>query len=129
MNKPVHVGTLIERLDFYAEDMDDDDKLPWHFAGDMRQSIDEIRNRDAEINRLRARTAKLVESVGKLVDDLEDLIGESEGVAGLHLNGDLAPWESLLPGGAFEDWLGSITPVKDALTAYERERAKEQGRG
>lgn len=64
MTKPVHVGTLIERLDFYAEDMDDDDKLPWHFFDDMRQSIAEIRNRDAEIERLRAREAELVGALG-----------------------------------------------------------------
>lgn len=33
------------------------------------------------------------------------LIVESEGVTGLHQNGDTAPWDSLLPGGGHEEWL------------------------
>jgi hypothetical protein len=36
---------------------------------------------------------------------IESLIHESTGVAGLHLNGDLAPWNELRTGGRFEDWL------------------------
>ena len=36
---------------------------------------------------------------------VEDLMNESAGVDGLHLNGDLAPWEELRTGGRFEDWL------------------------
>lgn len=35
----------------------------------------------------------------------ESLINESQEVYGLHLNGDPAPWEELLEGGRFEDWL------------------------
>lgn len=44
----------------------------------------------------------------KLVDGLlavESLILESKGVAGLHLNGDLAGWDELRTGGRFEAWL------------------------
>lgn len=37
-----------------------------------------------------------------LIDDIDCLMSESEGVAGLHLNGDLAPWNELEPGGRFE---------------------------
>lgn len=37
-----------------------------------------------------------------LVDDIENLAGESDGVIGLHLNGDTARWGELLPGGRFE---------------------------
>jgi len=33
------------------------------------------------------------------------LIDESAGVAGLHLNGDVAEWESLRTGGRYEEWL------------------------
>jgi len=36
---------------------------------------------------------------------VRDLIEESYGVAGLHLNGDVAPWSELLEGGKYEDWL------------------------
>jgi len=33
------------------------------------------------------------------------LINESEGVAGLHLNGEVASWDSLQQGGQYEEWL------------------------
>lgn len=36
---------------------------------------------------------------------VQALINESAGVAGLHLNGDVAPWSELRSGGAFENWL------------------------
>lgn len=36
---------------------------------------------------------------------LQTLISESTGVAGLHFNGDIAPWEELMEGGRFEEWL------------------------
>lgn len=39
------------------------------------------------------------------VKDIEDLISDSSGVYGLHLNGDGAEWDSLLSGGRFEEWL------------------------
>ena len=42
------------------------------------------------------------------------LIAESYGVAGLHLNGDDAPWDSLRTGGYYEEWL------KDFDNAIER---------
>ena len=43
------------------------------------------------------------------VDDMQDLIEESGGVYGLHMNGDPSPWSELLEGGPFEDWLGSVS--------------------
>ena len=33
------------------------------------------------------------------------LMNESDGVAGLHRNGDVAPWSELRTGGRFESWL------------------------
>lgn len=36
---------------------------------------------------------------------VEELINESNGVFGLHLNNDLSPWEELRTGGRFEAWL------------------------
>ena len=43
---------------------------------------------------------------------VEDLINDSYGVTGLHLNGDVAPWTELRTGGRFEEWL---LPFDDAL--------------
>ena len=39
------------------------------------------------------------------IDAVQVLINESRGVVGLHLNGDEAPWDELLAGGRFEEWL------------------------
>ena len=39
------------------------------------------------------------------IESVESLINESEGVVGLHLNGDVAPWKDLLQGGRYEGWL------------------------
>lgn len=36
---------------------------------------------------------------------VEGLINDSHGVAGLHLNGDVASWDELRTGGRFEEWL------------------------
>lgn len=57
----------------------------------------------------------------RLRECLSDLIENSDGVAGLHLNGDISPWESLSAGGHFEEWLFpfSETPAQslEALKA------------
>ena len=50
-----------------------------------------------------------------LVQDIDALIGNSEGVAGLHMNGNVAPWGSLTEGGEFGAWLGSFDRLRDAL--------------
>jgi len=44
----------------------------------------------------------------RMVDQFWALINNSHGVDGLHLNGDVAPWDSLLPGGEFEAWLSEM---------------------
>lgn len=36
---------------------------------------------------------------------VDNLMSESAGVCGLHLNGDDAPWDTLRTGGHYEDWL------------------------
>lgn len=56
-----------------------------------------------------------------LTASLEALISESDGVYGLHRNGDIAPWDELLAGGRFEDWLRALADARRALdseTAY-----------
>lgn len=36
---------------------------------------------------------------------VQALIDDSYGVSGLHLNGSVAPWDTLRTGGAYEEWL------------------------
>lgn len=56
----------------------------------------------------------------QLVDELDGLVGESDGVSGLHLNGDVATWDELLPGGRFER-LSSLDELRAALAQRDEE--------
>lgn len=56
---------------------------------------------DPELAKLRAEN----EALRKGLDAVDALISQSEGVIGLHLNGDTASWQSLQTGGQFEEWL------------------------
>lgn len=60
-----------------------------------------------EITRLRDE----VEKYKLAVDSFVGLIEASYGVAGLHLNGDIAEWSELLSGGRYEEWLSPIEAV------------------
>jgi len=56
------------------------------------------------------------EALARLIFDIKALAAESEGVAGLHQNGDVAPWSDLLEGGEFSPWLGdAIANAREAL--------------
>jgi hypothetical protein len=50
----------------------------------------------------------------ELVKDLDDLRESSEGVAGFHRNGDLAPWDELSESGRYP-WLSSFDRARAAL--------------
>lgn len=67
----------------------------------------------------RGDVAVLVESAQGLLMDVQDLINESEGVAGFHLNGDVAPWDELLSGGRFERLI-SMDAARAALAAVQK---------
>ncbi len=69
------------------------------------EAADRIEALEAEVERLRAG-----------VKAVQALIRESDGVAGLHLNGDIAPWSTLLAGGHYEEWLRDLSA---ALEAFE----------
>ena len=47
----------------------------------------------------------------KLIDGIravQELMANSEGVCGLHRNGDIATWDELSSGGRFEGWLSAF---------------------
>ena len=48
---------------------------------------------------------RLLLSLLTAVEDVGALINDSQGVTGLHLNGDVATWDELTLGGRNEDWL------------------------
>ena len=51
----------------------------------------------------------------KFARQLRALIDDSYGVAGLHHNGEVAPWAELLRGGEYEDWLDGLDELEDQL--------------
>ena len=58
---------------------------------------------------LMASAADTIEALRAGLKAVQALISDSYGVAGLHLNGDVASWDDLLAGGRFEDWLGDFS--------------------
>jgi len=73
---------------------------------------------DKTIADLRERLAK----AEKGIREVDALICESQGVYGLHLNGDVSPWSELLPPGRFSEWLQDFA---DALPEKDAELGKE----
>jgi len=69
----------------------------------------------AERDRLLVKNEKLIKALDGLVTAIDDLVSESHGVDGLHLNGDVAPWDELLPGGQYESWLEAVDPARAIL--------------
>ena len=63
----------------------------------------------AELQRLRADYSKLVAGI----DAVCNLMEATQGVDGLHDNGDFARWPSLLRGGKFEEWLLEFSEAVD----------------
>lgn len=68
-----------------------------------------------EIEALKAERAELAGVLNALVDDINALVSESHGVAGLHRNGDVATWDEILPGGRFER-MSSLELAESAIT-------------
>jgi len=67
-------------------------------GGAYVESMEEARDVVAELIAERDALRKGLEAVAAVIDN-------SDGVNGLHLNGDLATWASLRTGGRFESWL------------------------
>lgn len=68
------------------------------YIKDLRDSYLSMK---AERDKLKA----IVEADTRALDAADSLMNESTGVYGLHLNGDLAPWNDLRTGGFMEEWL------------------------
>ena len=68
-----------------------------------------------KIEKVGAENKLLRETLEYVLSSVNDLIADSEGVTGLHLNGDFAPWEELMEGGRYEDWLLSLSTAQDFL--------------
>lgn len=69
----------------------------------------------ARLEAAEAENAKLREALGELIGAVDDLIADSGGVYGLHMNGDPAPWGELTEGGRFEGWLLPLERARATL--------------
>lgn len=60
------------------------------------------------------REAELLSALRRLHYDVQELMNSSQGVYGLHLNGDEAPWGELDSGGQFCSWIGDAMDLAAA---------------
>ncbi len=65
---------------------------------------------------------QLKAQINSMKQAIDDLVRNSEGVAGLHQNGEMAPWDELLTGGRFEEWLAVFDETPEqSLAARDAE--------
>lgn len=69
-----------------------------------RSDVEAASEREALVARAEKAEAKLA-SAQKGLQSVVGLIMHTKGVVGLHMNGEIAPWVDLLPGGKLSDWL------------------------
>lgn len=86
----------------------------------QRQLQEAIEERNGATVEARRQNADLLAALKGLASDIQGLISESDGVAGLHLNGDIAPWGELEEGGRFE----RISHMSDAMAAIAQAEQK-----
>lgn len=75
----------------------------------------------AEIESLRKQVETLSSHLNAVVEEMNHLMNDSHGVAGLHLNGDIAPWASLLRGGEFYTWLSYLSDAAEYVQSKNGE--------
>ena len=91
----------------------------YQLAGEVVYELDDVKEEnialkkriadlEAQVHHLRD-SAQMVpvsrealETLRLLVYEIDCLVDESDGVYGLHMNGDPSPWGEILPGGRFE---------------------------
>lgn len=64
---------------------------------------------------------ELLEALKELLSSVEELSAQSDGVAGYHLNGDLAEWADLMDDGAFYQVI-DLKSARDAIAKAEGRR-------
>ena len=122
---PAAILELIAQLEDARTQMErqKDEWLSWEAKRrDLEKAAAQLEDAQGEIRDLRATEAGLRERVKALefgLSEVETLMNESEGVAGLHLNGDVAPWSELRSGGRFEEWLLGFDEARALLEKKE----------
>jgi hypothetical protein len=94
-----------------GQQMDEDGVMVSVSRQACEEAADLITAQAAEI----ARMKMLEEASEHVLHDIDDLVANSQGVAGLHQNGDVAEWDTILAGGSFGAWLASVEGLRAAL--------------
>ncbi|WP_297533003.1 hypothetical protein [Thalassolituus sp.] len=79
----------------------------------MRDSLNEHNRMWKEVLQTRHEHRQMAAQNKRLINCFTTLMEHSTGVAGLHLNGDVAPWSELTEGGRFEEWLLPLSEPRD----------------
>ncbi len=95
--KPFVCGAAIEIIKQLQNELADSQLENHNLKADL-YGLEQLQKENAE---LRADNVKLV----KGINAVRDVINNSHGVIGLHLNGDIAEWAQLESGGHFQEWL------------------------
>lgn len=70
---------------------------------------------DEAVEEVRLENSKIRDAASCVLHDIDNLVSNSQGVIGLHKNGDVAEWSDILEGGTFEAWLMSIENLRNTL--------------
>ena len=94
------------------------DTIRYHSGIAGEEVAELVDSLEQEVSYLREQVEKLTAALKlakEAIGEVQDLIGESHGVYGLHLNGDESPWNELEQGGEFE----RLTSLNEALAAID----------
>ena len=83
-----------------------------HDVRRLHEIVEALDERDAAL----AECKRLREALSRVLVGMDHLMAESDGVAGLHLNGTVATWRELSTGGRFEEWLEPLDQARAALS-------------
>ena len=82
----------------------------------------------SEVEKQNELLKEMTEALDKAIRSVSELIGYSRGVDGLHLNGDVATWESLRTGGCYESWLIEFDEAASFLQKYHEQEKNQCGK-
>lgn len=89
--------------------------LPEYESGSL-ESVKHIVDSEMALRDKLAKADAVIETAGIALQEVQDLIHESRGIYGMHMNGDESPWIELEQGGRFE----RLCTLPDALSDIEQ---------
>lgn len=84
-------------------------------AADLKESREYALALQQELKDRAAKSDPIIAASKRVLHDIDDLVANSEGVSGLHMNGEVADWQSIMAGGSFGAWLESVEILRAAV--------------